>query len=170
MLFVVSVLIFLMLHLIGGDPARLILGDKATLSAIKALHEKLGLDRSLPVQYWLYIKGIFHFDLGTSFGLQLPVSQLIAQRMPVTVKLTLLSTCLAVLISLPLGHFAGTHKDTVWDHTVRSVALLFISMPSFWIGLLLMILFGVLLGWLPAGGWDASSFGSQLRCLILQPY
>lgn len=169
-LFVVSVLIFFMLRMIGGDPARLILGDKATNEAVSALQIKLGLNRPLPVQYGIFLKGIFTGDLGTSLSLQRPVAQLLAERMPVTLKLTVFSTLLSLLISLPLGYLAGKYKDRFGDQVIRTTALVFISMPSFWVGLLLMLLFGVRLGWLPAGGWDPSSLGNQLRCLVLPAF
>jgi len=166
-LFVVSILIFFLLRFIGGDPARLILGDKATKSAIKALQIKLGLDQPLITQYWIFLKGIFKLDLGNSLSLQVSVAYLLKQRMPLTIKLTLFSALLAIIFSLPLGYLAGKHKDHVWDHTIRTLTLVFISMPSFWVGLLLMILFGVKLGWFPAGGWDETNFLTQLRSLLL---
>lgn len=166
-LFVVSILIFLMMHMVGGDPARLILGDKATEAAVEALREKLGLNKPLIVQYGIYMNDLFHLDLGDSMSLQYPVAKLIAERMPVTLRLTLVSTILSVLVSLPLGYLAGRHKDRTSDQTIRSLALIFISMPSFWVGLLLMMLFGVKLGWLPAGGWDPRSVLTQFKSLIL---
>ena len=169
-LFVVSVLIFLMLRMIGGDPARLILGDKATSEAIAALHVKLGLDEPITTQYGIFIKGILTGDLGTSLSFQRPVSQLLTERMPITLKLTVLSTLLSLLISLPLGYLAGKHKDGAADQTIRTTALVFISMPSFWVGMLLMIFFGVHLRWLPAGGWDATNFITQLKSLILPAF
>ena len=169
-LFVVSVLIFFMLRLIGGDPARLILGDKATNGAIAALHEKLGLDEPITTQYAIFIKGFFTGDLGTSLSFQRPVSQLLMERMPITIKLTIFSTLLSLLISLPLGYIAGKHKDHAADQTIRTTALVFISMPSFWVGMLLMIFFGVYLHWLPAGGWDDSNFLTQMKSLILPAF
>lgn len=169
-LFIVSILIFSMLHFIGGDPARLILGDKATNEAILALQDKLGLNKPLIVQYGIFIKGIFHLDLGTSLSLQRPVSTILYERFPLTLKLTLFSTVLAILFSMPLGYIAGKNKDRLVDQSIRTLSLALISMPSFWVGLLLMILFGVVLQILPAGGFDSSSFSSQIKSLILPAF
>ncbi|MGH4038524.1 MAG: ABC transporter permease [Sphaerochaeta sp.] len=169
-LFIVSILIFSMLHFIGGDPARLILGDKATNEAILALQEKLGLNKPLIVQYGIFIKGIFHLDLGKSLSLQRPVITILVERFPLTLKLTLFSTVLAILFSMPLGYIAGKHKDRLIDQTIRTLSLALISMPSFWVGLLLMILFGVVLQVLPAGGYDSSSVLSQFKSLILPAF
>ena len=165
-LFVVTILVFSIVHLIPGEPARLILGDKATESAVAALTEKLGLNKPLPTQYLLFLKQILTLDLGTSFKNSRPVAELLASRFPVTVALTLLSTAISLLISLPLGYFAGTHKDRLGDQVVRTASLVAIAMPSFWVGLLLMILFALKLKWLPAGGW-ASTPWEQFKCLIL---
>lgn len=159
-----------MLHFIGGDPARLILGDKATNEAILALQEKLGLNKPLIVQYGIFIKGIFHLDLGKSLSLQRPVITILVERFPLTLKLTLFSTVLAILFSMPLGYIAGKHKDRLIDQTIRTLSLALISMPSFWVGLLLMILFGVVLQVLPAGGYDSSSVLSQFKSLILPAF
>lgn len=166
-LLVVTILVFSIVHLIPGEPARLILGDKATPAAVAALTEKLGLNEPLPTQYFLFLKQVLTLDLGTSFKNNLPVADLLAVRFPVTLALTLLSTLISVLISLPLGYFAGTHKDRLGDQVVRTASLVAISMPSFWVGLLLMILFAIKLKWLPAGGWDNTSLWGEFKCLIL---
>ena len=166
-LFVVTIMVFSIIHLIPGDPARLILGDKATDEAVAALTVKLGLDQPLPVQYGRFLKQILTLDLGTSYAHGLPVAEMLAVRFPVTLALTLLSTTLALLLSLPLGYFAGTHKDKVGDQVIRTASLVAISMPSFWVGLLLMILFALKLRILPAGGWDTTSTWTMFKCLIL---
>lgn len=166
-LFVVTILVFSIVHFIPGEPARLILGDKATESAVAALTEKLGLNKPLPTQYFIFLKQVLTGDLGNSFKNNLPVSQLLASRFPVTVALTLLSTAISLLISIPLGYFAGTHKDRLGDQVVRTASLVAISMPSFWVGLLLMIVFALKLRWLPAGGWDSTSVWTMFKCLIL---
>ncbi|HWQ07593.1 MAG TPA: ABC transporter permease, partial [Holophaga sp.] len=146
-LVMVTILIFLMIHLIPGDPARLILGEKATNSAVAALRTKLGLDRSLPTQYFLYLKGLFTLDLGTSLTYQRPVTELMMVSLPITVSLTFISTLFSILVSFPLGFFAGMRKDQAGDQIVRVTALGAIAMPSFWVALLLMLLFGVKLQW-----------------------
>lgn len=165
-LFVVTILVFFIIHLIPGEPARLILGEKATEEAVAALTEKLGLNKPLIVQYGIFLKQILTLDLGTSFKYQMPVADLLAVRFPVTLKLTLFSTVLSFFISLPLGYYAGMHKDRLGDHVIRMASLVGISMPSFWVALLLMILFAIKLRWLPAGGWANDPWG-QFKCLIL---
>ena len=165
-LFVVTILVFSIIRFIPGEPARLILGEKATEEAVAALTEKLGLNEPLLTQYFLFLKQIFTLDFGNSFTYSVPVADLLASRFPVTLALTLMSTVLSLLISLPLGYFAGTHKDRLGDQAVRTASLVAISMPSFWVGLLLMIVFALKLKWLPAGGWSDTLLG-QFRCLIL---
>ena len=165
-LFVVTILVFSIIRFIPGEPARLILGEKATESAVEALTEKLGLNEPLIKQYGLFLKQIFTLDFGSSFTYQMPVSKLLASRFPVTLALTLMSTVISLLVSLPLGYFAGMHKDRLGDQVVRTASLVAISMPSFWVGLLLMIVFALKLHLLPAGGW-ADDFWGQVRCLIL---
>ena len=141
-LFVVTILVFSIIRFIPGEPARLILGEKATEEAVAALTEKLGLNEPLLTQYLLFLKQIFTLDFGNSFTYQMPVSELLASRFPVTLALTLMSTVISLVISLPLGYFAGVHKDRLGDQVVRTTSLVAISMPSFWVGLLLMIVFG----------------------------
>lgn len=168
-LFMVTILIFLMIHMIPGDPARLILGEKATNSAVAALRAKLGLDQSLPAQYFLYLKGLVTLDLGTSLTYQRPVTELLLVSLPITVSLTLVSTVFSVLVSFPLGFFAGMRKDQAGDQAVRVTALAAIAMPSFWVALLLMLLFGVKLQWFPVGGWGETP-AEHLESLILPAF
>ncbi len=106
-LFVVTILVFSIIRFIPGEPARLILGEKATEEAVAALTEKLGLNEPLLTQYFLFLKQIFTLDFGNSFTYSVPVADLLASRFPVTLALTLMSTVLSLLISLPLGYFAG---------------------------------------------------------------
>ena len=160
-LFVVTILVFSIIRFIPGEPARLILGEKATEEAVAALTEKLGLNEPLLTQYLLFLKQIFTLDFGNSFTYQMPVSELLASRFPVTLALTLMSTVISLVISLPLGYFAGVHKDRLGDQVVRTTSLVAISMPSFWVGLLLMIVFALKLKWL------SDTLLGQFRCLIL---
>ncbi len=169
-LLIISVLSFALLRMIGGDPARLVLGDKATETAVAALREKMGLNRPLPTQYLLFMRDILTGDLGASLAFQRPVSELLAIRLPVTLKLTLLTTLLSLLVSFPAGYLAGRFKDKAPDQIIRTTALTFISMPNFWVGLLLMILFAVVWRVLPAGGWESDSLVGQLRSLILPAF
>lgn len=169
-LLVVTIITFLMIHLIPGDPARIMAGEKARPDAVEAMRVKLGLDKPLWEQYWIYLKNLVTLDLGTSMKFSRPVAEMIGERLPVTVVLTLFSTALGLLFALPLGYISGTHKDQPSDHAIRISTLVAIAMPSFWIGLLLMILFSVKLHWLPAGGWDATNIFTKLKCLILPAF
>ena len=119
-LFVVTILVFSIIRFIPGEPARLILGEKATEEAVAALTEKLGLNEPLLTQYLLFLKQIFTLDFGNSFTYQMPVSELLASRFPVTLALTLMSTVISLVISLPLGYFAGVHKDRLGDQVAVS--------------------------------------------------
>lgn len=163
---IVSILIFAMIRLIPGDPARLVLGEKATNASVEAMREKLGLNESYFVQYTKFVKGILTLDLGTSLTYQRPVFDLLKSRVKVTIMLTLISTGFSLLVSFPFGYYAGKYKDGLIDQIVRISALAAVSMPSFWVGLLLMILFGVKLKWLPVGGWG-DTFVTQFKSLIL---
>lgn len=165
-LFVVTILVFSIIRFIPGEPARLILGEKATEEAVAALTEKLGLNEPLLTQYFLFLKQIFTLDFGNSFTYSVPVADLLASRFPVTLALTLMSTVLSLLISLPLGYFAGTHKDRLGDQAVRTAS------PG---GHLHALLLGGTAAddclcpeaeVAPAGGWSDTLLG-QFRCLIL---
>ena len=169
-LLIVTIITFLMIHLIPGDPARILAGEKARESVVEALRVKMGLDKPLWEQYIIYLKNLVTLDLGTSLKYSRPVADLLLERMPVTIVLTLFSTLLGLLFALPLGYISGLHKDTTADHAIRLSTLIAIAMPSFWIGLLLMILFSVKLKWLPAGGWDPSTPWTMFKCLIMPAF
>ena len=165
-LFMITILSFALMRIIPGNPARLILGEKATNEAVAALEEKLGLNEPLTTQYFIFLKNLVTLDFGTSLVFQRPVIELIQLRLPITLSLTFASTLIALLVSFPLGYFAGKHKDKVGDQVVRTASLVAIAMPSFWVGLLLMLVFGVYLKWLPVGGWG-ETFIDHVKALIL---
>ncbi len=165
-LFIITILIFLMIRLIPGDPARLVLGEKATNDAVEAMRIKMGLNRTLYAQYMIFMKGVFSLDLGKSIVYQRSVIDLLKDRIGVTFMLTCVSTIFSLILSFPLGYFAGVNKDKFSDNLIRGATLAAISMPSFWVGLLLMLFFGVRLGLFPVGGW-AETFPMQIRALIL---
>ena len=168
-LFIITVISFSLMHLIPGNPARLILGEKAPLSAVEALTEKLGLNEPLTTQYFIFLRGLVTLDFGTSLVFQRPVLELIKLRLPITISLTLSATLFSILFSFPLGYFAGIQKDKMGDQMVRTLSLTAISMPSFWVGLLLMLLFGVRLKWLPVGGWGETVI-EHIKGLILPSF
>lgn len=147
----VSVLTFSMLHLVPGDPVTAMLGRQAvSADKAEALREQLGLNDPLPVQYWRYLSGALQGDLGTSIRSNRPVSDMIAEQLPSTIRLTLVAIPLAVLIGGGLGLLAAVRRGTWLDTATMTVAISGISIPSFWLGLLLILLFSVGLGWLPS--------------------
>lgn len=168
-LLIISIMIFMIIRLIPGDPARLMLGEKATNQAVEALRQKLGLNDSLFVQYGRFMQGVFKLDMGDSLKYSQPVVELIKNRLPVTIMLTLMSTIISILISFPIGYIAGMQKDGFFDKVVRTGTLAAIAMPSFWVALLLMILFGIKLKWLPVGGFG-ESFLDHVKALILPAF
>ena len=148
----VSTLVFLLIHLIPGDPVQAMLGDSASPQDIDTLRERLGLNRPLYVQYASFMNGIVRGDLGTSIRTNQTVTSAIAERMPATAELAAASMTVAILIAIPLGILAAVRAGTSVDHVATTVALLGISMPTFWLGPLLAIVFSVSLGWLPVSG------------------
>lgn len=148
----VSTLVFLLIHLIPGDPVQAMLGDSASPQEIETLRERLGLNRPLWVQYGSFMTGVVTGDLGTSIRTNQKVVSAIAERMPATAELAVASMAVAVLIAIPLGILAAVRAGTRVDHLATTLALLGISMPTFWLGPLLAIIFSISLGWLPVSG------------------
>jgi ABC-type dipeptide/oligopeptide/nickel transport system permease component len=148
----VATLVFALIHFIPGDPAQAILGEGATQEEVAQLRARLGLDRPLLVQYGAFLKGVAHGDLGQSLRNGQPVTQQILLRMPATAELAMASMAVAILVALPLGIIAAVWKGTWIDHGSMTLSLVGISIPNFWLGPLLAIVFAVQLGWLPVGG------------------
>jgi peptide/nickel transport system permease protein len=148
----VSILAFAILHLAPGDPAILMLPGEATRQQIEELHRNLGLDKPLYLQYLAWISAILRGNLGTSFYTNQPVIKEIMLRFPATVLLTVAALGFALVVGVILGIFAAMRRDTVFDRATMIVSVLGWSMPPFWIGLILIIVFAVRLGWLPTGG------------------
>lgn len=148
----VATLVFALLHLVPGDPAQVMLGESAAASDVDELRAKLGLDRPLPAQYAQFISGVMRGDFGTSFRYGTPVFQEIAQRLPNTLELALAAMSVAILIALPLGILGALYRGRAIDQAAMTVSLVGISMPNFWLGPLLAIVFAVSLGWLPVSG------------------
>lgn len=168
-MFVVTVIIFWGIRLIPGNPAETILGEKAPASAIRDMEIRMGLDKPVWIQYLIYMKRLFHLDLGISIRLKDSVSHLIAQRMRVTILYTLLCTLFTLLIGTPLGYIAGTTRHRGVDKTISSVSLVILSLPEFWFGILLLLLFGLRLHWVPIGGWG-ETVADHIRCMILPAF
>ncbi len=157
-LLAVTVLIFLALRAVPGDPAVLLAGDFATMEELAAMRARWGLDRPLVVQYALFLSHLVRGDLGDSIVSDLPVRDEILQRFRVTVVLAFAAIGVALLIGLSTSLLGATRPYTVWDYGSTVVAMLGVSTPIFWSGMLLILLFAVMLGWLPSGGvgsWQA---------------
>ena len=148
----VATLVFALIHFIPGDPAQAMLGEGAAPEDVAQLRERLGLDRPLLVQSASFLSGVLHGDLGVSLRNDQPVTQQILERMPATAELALASMTIAVLIALPLGIIAAVWRGTLIDFGAMTLSLLGISVPNFWLGPLMAIVFAVELGWLPVGG------------------
>lgn len=148
----VSLLVFLMLRLIPGDPAHLLLGEFASPQEVSRIREKLGLDRSYAYQYYLYIKNLLKGDLGISIRSNTPVSQEIWIRFLATVELSMAAMVISSLIGILAGVISSARKYSIFDYFSMVMALIGISMPIFWLGLMLMYLFSVKLGLLPMMG------------------
>jgi peptide/nickel transport system permease protein len=151
-LFGVSVLVFLMLHLVPGDPVTVMLSEHATQQDAEALRHELGLDQPLYIQYLRYLERALHGDLGRSIRLRRPVMSLIIDRFPNTLELAVASLALAGILGITLGVLAAVYRETLVDYTTMITALLGVSTPSFWLGLMLILLFGLRLRWLPIAG------------------
>lgn len=153
----VALLVFSLIHLVPGDPVEVMLGEAAQPADLDALRHALGLDLPLHVQLWQYLQGLAHFDFGLSLQSRRPVLQLVLERLPATLELTLSALCLAIAVALPLGVVAALRKRGVWDRGAMAFAVLGASMPSFWVGPVLILIFAVWLGWLPVSGRDGWS-------------
>lgn len=148
----VATLVFSLLHLVPGDPAQAMLGDAASPSDVVELRRRLGLDRPLVEQYVQFLGGGVRGDLGVSFRTNQPVVSAIAERLPATLELAVAALAVALIVAIPLGIAAAVWAGTSIDYAATTTALLGISMPSFWLGPLLALVFSVSLGWFPVSG------------------
>ena len=170
----VATLVFSLIHLVPGDPAQSMLGESASASDVADLRARLGLDRPFWEQYLRFMSGLVRGDLGTSFRTSQPVLSSIWERVPATVELALAAMLVAILVAVPLGIVAAVRRGTFADYTAMTVALAGISIPNFWLGPMLAIIFAVALGWLPVsgrGGWEslilpAISLGAALAAIL----
>lgn len=149
---IVGTLVFFLIHLVPGDPVAVMLGDWASPADETALREQLGLHLPISTQYWLYITGLFQLDLGQSLFFQQPVSELIAERFPMTLQLAIMALLVAALIAFPLGLWAALRAGQWPDHLSMTVSLIGVSIPNFWLGPMLILFFSLGLAWLPVSG------------------
>ena len=152
-LLLVTLVVFSLIHLIPGDVATVVLGEEATPQAKAELRHQLGLDTPLPIQYLSWLGRVLHGDLGRSLIDQTPVAHTIAQRLPVTIELALASFLVALLIAIPTGILVVTQRGKLADYVTPVIAFAGMSIPSFWLAMMLIIFFAVRLRWLPASGF-----------------
>jgi peptide/nickel transport system permease protein len=161
-LLLVSIIVFFTMHLLPGDPAELMLagaeGGAVTPERVAELKVLMGLNDPLPVQYWRFISGAVRGDLGTSIRFRTPVSELVVNRMPFTIRLALVGMAIAIVLGVTLGTLAALYRGSWIDTIAMSVSFVGASMPVFWLGILLILVFGIRLSWLPTSGttgWQA---------------
>jgi len=152
-LILVSMLVFGLQQLLPGDPAIVLAGEDRDPAAVEYLRAKLHLDKPLPVRYAYWIGGVLRGDLGESLRVQKPVVELVLEKLPVTLQLASMAIVIAILIGVTAGVISAVKKDTVWDYAANVFSLWGLSTPNFWLGILLIMLFAVHLGWLPASGY-----------------
>ncbi|MGE5674906.1 MAG: ABC transporter permease [Mycobacterium leprae] len=151
--FLVSLIAFSLIHLVPGDPARVILGPEAPLETVKAMDHRLGLDRPLALQYLTWIGQVAQGNLGQSLVDGEAVSSLVAQRLPATIELASLTFLVAILVAVPIGVYTAVRRGGIGDYTGTVASLMGQSIPIFWLGIMLIMFFSLKLKWLPASGY-----------------
>ena len=149
----VTILIFALQQLLPGDPAVVLAGEERDPNVVAYLHAKLHLDDPFPIRYYYWITGVLHGDLGESLRMQRPVLSLILEKLPVTLELAGFAIVIALAIGIPAGILSAVKRNTAWDYGANVIALWGLSTPNFWLGIMLILLFSVTLGWLPASGF-----------------
>ena len=150
----ITFIVYFILALTPGDPAKMILGQGATQEQIEVMREQMGLNDPVVVRYLKYMWGVLHGDFGTSYSTREPVFAMVHSRFPYTFKLAVLSMIVTVAISIPLGVYSAVKQNTLGDSSVMVLSMLLAATPKFWLGLLLMLVFSVKLGWFPTSGLD----------------
>ncbi len=165
----VSLIVFTIIHLTPGDPALIMLGEEATPQALAALRHELGLDQPLPVQYFVWLSHVLRGDLGRSIRTNQPVIEAITQRLPVTLELTTLAMVISIIAAIPAGIISATRRNSASDLISTTLALLGISMPSFFLAILLIFVFSLKVRWLPPMGYTPLQKGvwENLRGMVL---
>ena len=154
---VVSI-VFLLIHLIPGDPVEIMLGEAASVADREALRAALGLDQPLARQFMTYLEGLLRLDMGTSYHSHRPVFELVLERLPATLVLAGMALLITLVMAVPLGIVAAVRRDSLWDSGAMGFSMLGVSVPNFWLGPLLILVFSLWLGWFPVSGRE--SFGA----------
>ena len=171
-LVLISLLVFLLQQLLPGDPALAMAGEQRDPQVIEFIRHRYHLDQPLPVQYALWLGGVLQGDLGQSIRIEKPVVELVAEKLPVTLELTLFAMAIALSIGVPMGVLAAVKRGTFWDLFANGLALWGLSTPNFWLGILFILYFSVQLHWLPASGFvsPAESLSRNLATLIMPAF
>jgi ABC-type dipeptide/oligopeptide/nickel transport system permease component len=148
----ISFLVFMLMHIAPGDPVSLLLGDDATPADVEQLRRELGLDKPLLVQYWDFLSRAVRGDFGRSLKFNEPVMKLVFERLPATIELAFISLIVAIIIAVPLGVYSAIKHNSLFDHAGMSVALIGVSLPNFWLGIMLIYFLGGQLNLLPVAG------------------
>jgi len=171
---IVSMLIFGLQQLLPGDPALIMAGEERDPKVLAEIREQYKLDQPIPVQYFYWVKGVLTGNLGESMRLKSSVSSLVAEKLPVTLQLASMALLIAIGIGIPAGIVSAVKKETLWDYGANLFALWGLSTPNFWLGILMIFLFSVTLGWLPASGyvrlgedWKASLATTVMPAFVL---
>lgn len=162
----ITIILFFMIRLIPGDPVTAVLGERATDEAYERLRREMGLDRPIWVQYLYYMRDLVQLDMGDSLRYRVPVTELLWDRLKVSMSLAAYTVALTTLISLPLGIMAALKKNSLLDNVVRSALIITMVMPSFWIGIIFIIIFSIKLGLLPVSGYG-DGFTGHMQHLFL---
>jgi peptide/nickel transport system permease protein len=168
-LLIVAMIVFVLMRAIPGDPAQLMLGDLENPQALAQLRRDLALDQPVPVQFLIWVKRLAAGDLGTSIAQQRPVLEMLVSGFGVTASLVLPAVLIASMLAIPLGMLAAWKQNTAWDVVVVTLSIVFLSIPSFWLGLIFLLVFGLKLDLLPVVGYVSplESFWEGLRYLIM---
>lgn len=165
-LLVILVVTFTIVRLLPGDPASAMIGDRATDADVTRINKELGLDRPLPVQFLYFVRQVATGNLGNSYAMHAPVTSVIAERLPVTLLLTSMAALFSIVMAIPLAFISALKRNSATDITIRGASQVTLSMPSFYIGLVLLTIFAAQLHWFPVGGYG-DSFGQRVYHLFL---
>jgi peptide/nickel transport system permease protein len=168
----VSMLIFGLQQLLPGDPAKILAGEEQDPTVVAYLTQKLHLDEPLPVRYAYWVGGVLQGDLGESIRTQQPVLDLVLEKLPVTLQLGLMAFMVALVMGIPAGIVSAVGRGTAWDVAANVFALWGLSTPNFWLGILMILLFSVQLGWLPASGYVSpfEDLGANLQAMVMPAF